>query len=336
MTFTIEKAVRENVHVLLMLAGGTGSGKTYTALRIARGLSGGKRFLVIDTEQRRARHHASDFEFDVIDMGPPFTSERYQQAVETGIAKGYETIVIDSGSHEWMGEGGMHDQVDESLDESVERQRSAAERGGYLDRFDEDRAREKGTATAWARPKMAHKKYKSFLVQARANVIICVRAEEKVEFVKNDKGKMEIRPTQKRGTKDGWAMIVEKSFPFEATASLMFFENKPGVGHAIKMPEALRPAFPEGRVLTEQTGEMVARWCAGENLSAKAAPKTQTREEPPKSLWDEVLRGIAEAETNEVLTEIGEGLAKLSEKAPDNVRKAFAAKRRELKEKANK
>jgi dephospho-CoA kinase len=66
--FVIRPATRSNVGLFIGLAGGTGSGKTYTAFRIAKGIVGpGKRFGVVDTENKRASHYADEFDFDVID-----------------------------------------------------------------------------------------------------------------------------------------------------------------------------------------------------------------------------------------------------------------------------
>ena len=71
MTFTFRPAIREDVGLLIGLAGGTGSGKTYTAMRLASGIAGDKRFCVIDTEAGRAKHYADQFKFDHGDLKPP-------------------------------------------------------------------------------------------------------------------------------------------------------------------------------------------------------------------------------------------------------------------------
>ena len=60
MAFTFRPAVRENVPLLVGLSGGTGSGKTYTAMRLAHGIAGDTPFAVIDTEASRATHYADN------------------------------------------------------------------------------------------------------------------------------------------------------------------------------------------------------------------------------------------------------------------------------------
>jgi hypothetical protein len=71
MTITFRPAVREGVPLLLGLAGGTGSGKTWSAMVLAKGLAGDKPFAVVDTENGRAKHYADDFRFDVTDLHAP-------------------------------------------------------------------------------------------------------------------------------------------------------------------------------------------------------------------------------------------------------------------------
>jgi len=52
MSYTFRKAIREQTSVLLALAGSSGSGKTYSALRLARGLAGDRgRVALIDTRR---------------------------------------------------------------------------------------------------------------------------------------------------------------------------------------------------------------------------------------------------------------------------------------------
>ena len=113
MSIQFTRAVRENVPLLLGFSGGTGSGKTYSALRVARGLAGGKRFAVIDTESGRARHYADDFEFDHGDLRAPFRPEAYLEAIVAAERAGYPVVVVDSMSHVWAGDGGVLDWQEE-------------------------------------------------------------------------------------------------------------------------------------------------------------------------------------------------------------------------------
>lgn len=103
--FTFRPAIREAVALLIGLSGSSGSGKTYSAMRLAKGICGDKPFAVIDTEAGRSRHYAEIFRFDVGDLTAPFRPDSYLNAIKTADEAGYKAIVVDSVSHEWAGEG---------------------------------------------------------------------------------------------------------------------------------------------------------------------------------------------------------------------------------------
>lgn len=98
------KAERKRSKLRLALCGVSGSGKTTAALRLARGL-GGKTAL-IDTENGSASLYADRFDFDVLELEAPYTPERFISAIELAENAGYENVIIDSMSHEWVGSGG--------------------------------------------------------------------------------------------------------------------------------------------------------------------------------------------------------------------------------------
>jgi hypothetical protein len=104
--FDIVPAVREAAPLLLGLTGHSGSGKTFSALRLATGIArvvpGG--IVLIDTENRRARHYASEFNVSHIDFSPPFGSLDYLDALNAAAATRPAVIVVDSMSHEHDGE----------------------------------------------------------------------------------------------------------------------------------------------------------------------------------------------------------------------------------------
>lgn len=107
------KATREKVKARILLAGMAGSGKTYTALKIAAGL-GGKRIAVIDTEAGSSRRYAEQAgmpEFFARDLDT-YEASRYVEAIGKAAAAGVDVLIIDSLSHSWIGEGGMLDTVD--------------------------------------------------------------------------------------------------------------------------------------------------------------------------------------------------------------------------------
>lgn len=102
------------------LAGPTGAGKTFTALRLAAGLAGSEgKVAVIDTEHGSASLYADMFAFDVAMMNPPYSPSKYRMAIGEASDAGYDVLVIDSITHAWNGTGG----VLEIVDEEAKRQR---------------------------------------------------------------------------------------------------------------------------------------------------------------------------------------------------------------------
>jgi hypothetical protein len=98
-----KKASREKIWLKVLMAGSSGSGKTYSALRIGMGIakkSGGK-VAAIDTENGRIRYYANEFDFDDMQLEAPYTPEKYIDAIDDAIDGGYTVLILDSISHEW-------------------------------------------------------------------------------------------------------------------------------------------------------------------------------------------------------------------------------------------
>lgn len=248
-----KKAVRENVGLLIALAGASGSGKTYSAMRLASGIVGkGNRFAVIDTEARRALHYADDFDFDHLHLEPPFTPDRIIQAIKAADKAGYKAIVVDSMSHEYAGEGGILDWQEKELD------RMAGQ---------DYKKRENCKMSSWIAPKMAHKKMMQSLLQVQTPMIFCLRAEEKTIIVKNDNGK-------NVPVNAGFQPICEKNFMYEMTASFLLYPEKSGIPEIIKCERQHKAHFTAGKHIDEKAGQSLAEW-------AKGGVKTKEKEPAP-------------------------------------------------------
>lgn len=248
MTISFRPAIRENVSLLIGLVGGTGGGKSFTSMRLATGIAGDKPFVVIDTEAGRAKHYADQFKFDHGDLKPPFSPKAYEEAILAADAAGYPVIVVDSASHEWASDGGVLDMQEAEL----------ARMAG-----DDWKKREAVKMAAWIRPKLAHKHMVSRLLQIRAHLILCFRAEEKVDMIRGDDGKMKIVPKVSPTGLNGWIPICEKNLPFELTASFLLTADAPGVPKPIKLQSQHRPLFPLDEPISEESGRRIAEWAAG-------------------------------------------------------------------------
>jgi hypothetical protein len=280
MTVSFRPAKREQIPLLLGVAGGTGSGKTMSALRMARGIAQGGPFAFIDTENGRGLHYADAFpEMQHGDLRAPFRPERYTLAIVDGfnhlqdIPKERRVVVVDSFSHEWAGDGGCLDWKDELT-------------GGD----------EKRSPQAWAKVIPAHKKMMTQLLQMEAHIILCLRAEEKMDIVREN-GQIKFVPkrTLPGGSLDGWAPITHKNAPFEMTASFLLMADAPGVPRPLKLEEQHKPFVPLNQPLSEETGRQLAAWAAGSSgepnaqasgheqpaQATEGAPNAPTSDVPP-------------------------------------------------------
>ena len=90
--------------------GCSGGGKTMSALLIAFGITQDwNKIAVIDSENQSSHLYAHLGSYKVLNLEPPFTPERYIQAIEVCEKAGIEVIILDSISHEWDGRGGILD-----------------------------------------------------------------------------------------------------------------------------------------------------------------------------------------------------------------------------------
>lgn len=260
------KGERQNVSVIVALAGGTGAGKTKTAMELATGLAGGKPFAVIDTESGRASHYApkpgeiadgvNTYDFEVLEMEAPFSPMAYTAAIQEGDEAHFPVIVIDQLSYEHAGDGGLLDMAEAELDRMA---------------GDNYEKRQACLQASWIKPKREHKRMMRALTQTKAHLILCFRAEEKTEMKKVD-GKWKMVPMERRTGKDGWIPICEKNIPFEATCSFLLTDALPGVPIPIKLQGQHKEFFPLNKPISQETGRQLASWASG---ATKAAADTE-------------------------------------------------------------
>lgn len=247
MSISFGRAIRTNVNLLIGVAGASGSGKTFSALRMASGISDGAPFAVIDTERGRSKHYADQFTFDVAELDAPFSPARYLEAIESADKAGYPCVVVDSMSHSWAGEGGCMEMQEVEFARLIKGKEERADAFKLL---------------SWAMPKQEHKRMLYGLLKVRAHVILCFRAEPKVEIAKEN-GRTVIVPKKTLTSTDGWVPICEKSLPFELTCSALLMPDHPGIPKWIKLQEQHRIMFPPEQPLDENAGKQIASWARG-------------------------------------------------------------------------
>ncbi|GAB3164182.1 AAA family ATPase [Telluribacter humicola] len=98
----LQPAQRKNVKIKLGIQGPSGSGKTMSALLLAVGLTQDwTQVAVIDTENHSAELYAHLGTYFVLPLTPPYTPERYIEAIQVCVRGGIKCIVLDGISSEW-------------------------------------------------------------------------------------------------------------------------------------------------------------------------------------------------------------------------------------------
>lgn len=301
MTFSFRPAasIAERHGCFVALVGPPNSGKTYSAMRLARGIAGPKgKVAVADTEGGRTRHLKEHFDFDVTSIEPPHRPQRYAELAKDAEDAGYDVLLIDSFSAEWAGVGGVLEWADQ------EAQRIAGGDAGKLER---------SRGASWIKPKGAHKAMVYSLLQRRIPIIFSIRGEESFK-----------PPSEKL-----FKAVCNQSFLFEVTVSFRLAQDRKGIidlsdAKTFKMEGVHRDIFKNGEQLSEQHGEALARWAAG-----GAAPVSQGSDEKARLWVDQIVALMPEQKTEdqlEALRQVNEKkIAALAERAPEQHGRLMAA-----------
>ena len=219
----LKKATRKQVKLRLNLSAPSGAGKTYSALLMAKGLVGdwGK-IAVIDTENGSASLYSHLGDFSVIDLEPPFSPERYIQAIDICIEAGIECVIIDSSTHEWT-----------TLLEENELLAQTSFRGN--------------TWAAWSKSTPRHDRFVNKVLHCPMHVITCTRS--KTETVQEG-GKVK-KVGMKDQQREGWE--------YELTVSLNIDRDTHHATPSKDRTNLFEGGKPF--IITEKTGEKIKKWC---------------------------------------------------------------------------
>ena len=323
--------VRENVKVSIGLAGGTGGGKTLTGLMLCVGLAEGGKIAGIDSEGGRMTHYADDFKIDREVIEAPYTAQKYLAKIKEAEKAGYAACLVDSLSDAWEGEGGSLDLHDSEMKRLAKGER--------------------GSMAAWAVAKAGHRELALKILKPKIHLVICFRAEPKIEMVPDENGKIKIREKKGLIAYHGWCPITEKSIPFKLTSYLMLSAEKPGFPLPIKVERHHRKFYPKDKAMSQDTGKRMAEWAKGsdEPSDAQAAnwanatnatkqePKpaaaTKPAESTPKASEEcaDMLTVIKEASTVEELKNIGRQIKNMSYAARKVLRPYYTSRLGHLK-----
>lgn len=157
-----QKAKKEKIYLKILLAGASGSGKSYSALKLATGIANkmGGRIAAIDTEAGRIRYYANEFDFDDLQLSEPYTPEKYIEAITQAVDGGYSVLIIDSITHEW---NYILDQVDKIPGTN--------------------------SYTKWGKLTPRHNKFTEKMIQSPINIIATVRGKDAYVLEQDKNGK---------------------------------------------------------------------------------------------------------------------------------------------------
>src|SRR5215510_4509179 len=98
----LRKSSKKQAKMKLALAGCSGSGKTYSSLLLAYGMTNDwSKIAIVDTENGSADLYSNLGNYNVLVLQSPYMPENYVKAIEICEQAGMEVIIIDSISHCW-------------------------------------------------------------------------------------------------------------------------------------------------------------------------------------------------------------------------------------------
>lgn len=262
MSISIRKAKRSATKLRLLVTGPSGAGKTYGGLLVAKGL-GAKNIVVIDTEQGSSDLYDTLADFSVIDLAPPFSPERYIEAIKAAEDAGADCIIIDSISHEWNGKGGCLELVDEIA--------KAKFRGN--------------TWSAYSEITPRHRSFIDAMLRSSAHIIATGRAKTETAQVDDGGRKKVVKLGMKLESRDG--------AEYEFTVCLDVIHD----GHfAVASKDRTGLFGGDPKPITVDTGRRLAEWLAG-----GAAMQAETAEPVPE-VYERAAAAIRSADSVKKLT----------------------------------
>jgi hypothetical protein len=216
-----QKAQRKQARLRLAVTGPSGSGKTYSALLLAAGIGG--KIAVIDTEHGSASLYSDMVDFATLELTPPYTPERYIEALALAAREGFDICIVDSATHEWDGSGGCLD-----INEQIAQ---AKFRGN--------------TWSAWSETTPRHRAFIDAMLQSPMHIIATSRS--KTETVQGD---------DKKVKKLGMKAVQRDGFEYEFTVVLDLEHS----GHWAVASKDRTRLFPQPHIITAETGKRLAQW----------------------------------------------------------------------------
>jgi hypothetical protein len=219
-----QQATRSSCKIKLAIQGPSGTGKTYSSLLLAYGLTGDwKKIAVLDTENSSAHLYSELGAYSVLTLSPPYSPENYMQAIDLAVEEGFECVIIDSLSAEWNGQGGVLD-IHSSIPGN--------------------------SFSAWSKVTPRHNAFLQKLLQSDIHVIGTMRS--KTDYVMSEKNGKQVPE------KVGLKAVQRDDAEYEFT--IVFELNQRHQASVSKDRTGLFKNTPE-LILTSEVGKTIANWC---------------------------------------------------------------------------
>lgn len=255
----LKKATRQAKRIRFAILAPSGSGKTWTGLRLCRELAGPQgRVIVIDTEHGSASMYAGEPEaagdFETIELDS-FSPENYQEALKLAARENADAVMIDSLSHAWAGKDGL------------------------LEFVDKEALKNKGDSfgAGWRKATPKHNALIESMLSAPFHLVVTMRVKMEYVVEKNSQGKnvprkIGMQPVQRDGLE----------YEFDAVADMDIDHNLMIGKTRIKALDGKTFEKPRGEV-----ADIIKAWLAGgapANGNGAATPSPATEAGPQGQL----------------------------------------------------
>lgn len=251
-----QKAKREQVWLKVLLSGASGSGKSYSALKMATGIAKkcNSGIAYIGTEGSRNKYYANEFDYDLLELEEPFECEKYMAAIDEAVKAGYKVLIIDSMTHEWKWLNDVHDKMPGN------------------------------SFTNWGKLKPRHHKFMDKVLNSPIHIIATARGKD--DWVLEDKNGKQVPK------KVGMGQQQDKDISYEYTVSLMISQDT----HVASADKDNTHLFDgKFEVLTENDGERLYDWANQGEATAPKSPQptysevTESDEDILKAIKKEII-----------------------------------------------
>jgi hypothetical protein len=223
--YEIKKASSIKSKARILISGIAKSGKTYTALTFAKAF--GSKTLILDTEFNSSTKYSDLFDFDIIDIRPPYNPQSVVDIISIAQAKGYNTLIIDSISLFWGASGGFLD-IHQDLTNA---------------------RRDKNSFAAWQDLNPIYEDFINAILKSDIHIIATVRQKSDYVIDKDANGKTQIR-------KAGIKIEFRDNFEFNFDVLLQMTQDHYAIIEGSRFPDwdgaiFKKPTFETAKPLLE-------------------------------------------------------------------------------------